>query len=99
MSFKQTLTNPFYFLLLMAGLVFSVTACAYGVLIVRGLQTGALPDPAPSGQRMMAWLDQNGFKLMLAELAVLAAFCFLAIATDSFWERRAAARRVRTERV
>lgn len=93
MSLKQTFTNPFYFLLLLAGLAFSVTACAYGVLIVRGLHLEA--DTAPSGEQLMLWLDRNGFRLMLVELALLAVFCFLAITTDAWWERRAAARRNR----
>ena len=37
MSLRQTFSNPFYFLLMVAGVIFCVTACAYGVMTVRGL--------------------------------------------------------------
>lgn len=88
MSFRRNFANPFYVMLLLAGLVFSITACAYGVMTVRGLKA-PLIDHTGSGNLLMNWLDANGFRLMLIELAVLAMFCALAIGTDSFWERRA----------
>ncbi len=92
MGLKQTFSNPFYALLLLAGLAFSVTACAYGVMTVRALQLNVIDEMPGSGQQLMRWLDAHGFHLMLFELAVLGVFCVLAITTDSYWERRGAAR-------
>ena len=87
MTLRQTLANPFYVLLLMAGVAFSLTACAYGVMTVRGLHRVEASGP---GGLLMGWLDEHGFALMLIELGVLAMFCFLAVTTDAYWERRLA---------
>lgn len=81
--------NPFYPLLVVVGVIFCVTACAYGVMTVKGLQ----PDVATaagtvSDQQLLVWLDVNGFKMMMIELAVLAVMTVAAISTDEYWERR-----------
>ncbi len=86
MGFRQTFSNPFYLLLVLAGIAFSLTACSYGVMTVRGLRV-TTPTPANT-EYFMSWMDEHGFPLMMVELAVLGVFCFLAMATDSFWEKR-----------
>lgn len=91
MTTKKTskFTNPFYPLLVVVGVVFCVTACAYGVMTVKGLQPDTARQAATeSGQQMMLWLDVNGFKLMMIELGLLAITTVSAIATDEFWERK-----------
>lgn len=75
--------NPFYFLLVVTGVVFCLTACTYGVLTVRGLH----PEAPESEFGLLAWMDHYGSGLMLVELAALAVFTFAAMGTDSFWER------------
>lgn len=81
--------NPFYVLLVLTGVAFCVTACAYGVMTVRGLHAATEIRPATqSGLRLMDWLDKNGFRLMMIEIGILAMFTFAAIATDEFWAKR-----------
>ena len=64
-------TNPFYAVLLVMGLVFVVTACAYGVMMVQTLQHGGPPPSA-----MVTWLEANGTWLLAAETAILAVLTF-----------------------
>lgn len=75
--------NPFYLLLVITGVVFCVTACAYGVMTVRGLH----PDAPGSEASMLEWLDRHGFVMLISEVATLAVFTVAAIWTDSYWER------------
>ena len=88
---KRKPINPFYPLLVLVGVAFCVTACAYGVMTVKGLQPDAAQQAASiSGNQFMTWLDDNGFKLMMIQLGVLAVATVAAIVTDEFWERRQA---------
>src|SRR5687768_2112218 len=85
--------NPFYSLLLMAGIAFALTATAYGVMAFREAR------PAPQGavtvrhqnateHPLMAWMSQHGEAALLTELGFLAVFVFGAIGTDGYWQRR-----------
>jgi hypothetical protein len=94
MSLRQTFSNPFYLLLLVAGLIFTITACAYGVMTVRGLRQAA---GSGTSESLMDWLDEYGLWLMLGELAGLAVCCLLAIATDSYWDKRLSAKQPRRQ--
>lgn len=76
--------NPFYALLVVVGVVFAVTATAYGVMTVRKLRHPQEPNPHP----LIEALDEHGAYLLMGELAVLAAASVAAMATDSFWIRR-----------
>ncbi|MDX1947584.1 MAG: hypothetical protein SFU86_19450 [Pirellulaceae bacterium] len=79
--------NPFYPALIVAGVVFAITACAYGAMTVRGL------DPRLADERgLMALLDRHGVAILIVQLVVLAILTCLAIGTDDFWTRRAEAR-------
>lgn len=81
--------NPFFIVLVIAGIVFAVTACAYGVMTFLAMQAG-YADEKPA---LLAFLEEHGSTLLAIELAVLAVATFAAIGTDSFWERRAAEKR------
>lgn len=81
-------TNPFYAVLVVAGVAFTITACAYGVMTVRGMR-GAT-EPAASG--LISFLERHGFRLLMIELGVLAIATVLAMATDDYWTRRGQAR-------
>jgi hypothetical protein len=74
--------NPFYAVLVVAGVTFALTATMYGVMTVRTLDTLA---EEPAG--VMAFMEQHGLKLMIIELVVLALLTFAAIATDDYWIR------------
>ena len=86
--------NPFYVLLVLTGILFFITASAYGVMTVKGLypevvETSGEENRAPGGQSgLLDWLDENGFRLLMVELVVLAIFTFAAIGTDSYWQQR-----------
>lgn len=78
--------NPFYLLLLLAGGIFAVTACAYAVLMVRGIDP-ALQNPAQQSA-LLRFMHENGFQALMVELAVLAVATIGAIGTDDYWARR-----------
>jgi hypothetical protein len=88
---KRRPANPFYVLLVIAGVVFCVTASAYGVMTVKGLHPDIAAQQGASGLLLLAWLDEHGFRLLMGELAVLAVFTFAAIGTDDYWSRCVAA--------
>jgi hypothetical protein len=81
--------NPFYALLLLAGPVFVVTACAYGLMTLRGYRGGPIgAGDAP----LLQYLAEHGTWLLGVELGVLVIASMAAMLTDDFWQRRAAAR-------
>jgi hypothetical protein len=82
---SKKFSNPFYGLLLVAGVLFVVTATAYGVMYVQEIHGAASVGEHP----LMIWLEQHGNAALLAELALLAVGTFGAIGTDEYWQRRA----------
>ena len=82
--------NPFYVLLVITGIVFCITATAYGVMAVRGLYPEET-QVSEAGQQMLLWLDKNGFWMLMIELLALGIFTFGAIALDEMRSRKAAA--------
>ncbi len=86
MSKRKKPVNPFYVLLVLAGLAFLVTACTYGVMSYRAVEMagGALEDDG-----LMRWIDDNGIMLMLAQVGFIGLFSVVAMATDSYWDRLA----------
>lgn len=81
---KPTPANPFYVLLLIVGVLFALTACAYFVMALRG----ASPELSASPHRLIAFLEKYGLTALIVELVVLAVATLGAIATDNYWERR-----------
>jgi hypothetical protein len=88
--------NPFYSLLLVAGITFALTATAYGVMAFRDarpvaaeIQQSASVAPHP----LMAWMSRHGETALIIELVALAIFVVGAIGTDDYWQRREAAQR------
>src|SRR6516164_4756982 len=73
--------NPFYLLLLLASLLFVVTALAYGVVPVleeKATAAGQPPPPSP----LRGALRNSGPKWLLYELAVMALFAVLSMGLD-----------------
>ncbi len=89
---SQKVVNPFYVLLMVVGLVFSITACAYGVMVVKLARPDEQAIETPPDSGMVAWMDEYGTTLLLAELAALAVTTTAAIGTDDYWTQRAARR-------
>ena len=87
-------TNPFYVLLVAIGIAFTVTACAYFVMALRGSTASGPRSPAAaatdvqSPQALIEFLDHHGVKLLVAELALLALATCGAIGTDNWWSAR-----------
>jgi hypothetical protein len=77
--------NPFYGLLLVAGVLFVVTASAYGVMYVQEIHAA----PSVGIHPLMVWLERHGNMALLVELGLLAVGTFGAIGTDEYWQRRA----------
>jgi hypothetical protein len=93
--------NPFYVLLVVAGIVFLVTACAYGLMAVRASRpmnartvgardsTNRPPDPQAGGQHaLMTFLDRHGAEMLTWELIFLGCTTAAAMALDQRRSRR-----------
>jgi len=79
--------NPFYVLLVILGVVFLITACAYGMMAYRAIA----PRGGDSGSHeLTAFLDHYGMQLLGFELALLAGATFGAMWLDQFRARQAA---------
>lgn len=79
--------NPFYFLSLLVGTAFSITAMAYGVMAIRGSRGADVPT-SEAGQRLLKWLDQSGPRVLIIQVALLAVLTFAAIYSDDYWMAR-----------
>jgi hypothetical protein len=89
---SEKFANPFYGLLLAAGIVFALTAVCYGVMAfhdARPLVAQDAPAQAQADHPLLAWMRERGEAALLVELAFLAVFTFGAIGTDDYWQRRA----------
>ncbi len=84
--------NPFYSLLVVVGVAFAITACAYGVMTVKMLQPAGVAEVRESASGLLPFLDKHGLQLLLSELGVLALLTFAAIGTDDYWIARAKAK-------
>jgi hypothetical protein len=95
MSIKQRLRNPFYAIAMLLGLVFTVTACADVVLMMKSGRAGALPHRGEPGYALMDLLDKHGTEILAGELAGLGLCTVAAIRLDHVRDRREFARRQR----
>lgn len=94
---SRKFANPFYALLLVAGIAFALTATAYGVMAFRDARPAeahppSTAEPANIPKRdhpLMIWMRRHGEAALLIELALLALCTFGAIGTDDYWQRRA----------
>ncbi len=84
MSRVKESTNPFYVVLVIAGIIFSVTACAYAVMTFRTLRGSDVAEPA-SG--LMQFMEQHGGTLLAGELLILGIATVAAIALDGYRKR------------
>jgi hypothetical protein len=89
--------NPFYSLLLVAGIAFALTATAYGVMAFREARPAPFDATTTNAETtdqhpLMIWMSNYGEAALLTELGLLAVFVFGAIGTDDYWQRRDAKR-------
>lgn len=75
--------NPFYVLLIVAGVAFGLTACVYGLALLRELKLRRLGQQEPVF--WLAWISRYGVWLLVTELGVLAVATFAAIGLDDYF--------------
>ncbi len=74
--------NPFYVLAGICGVAFTITACAYGMLMLRSNRAAEF---APAGEHgLMNLLDRHGAAILSGEVALLAIFSIAAIGLDHY---------------
>jgi hypothetical protein len=76
-------TNPFYVALLPVGVVFALTACAFVVMTMRGLDPQNLESTG-----LIQLMERRGVSILVGELGLLGVLTFAAIASDDFWQKR-----------
>ena len=81
--------NPFYNLLIVAGTLFAVTACAYGLMILEATHNGAQQQVETSPHPLFGWLRQYGDIAMIIELILMVSLTVAAITMDGYVERKA----------
>jgi hypothetical protein len=86
---KPAGVNPFYVFLIVLGIAFALTACAYSVMTFRAVRVPSVGDESAGGAALLDFLDRHGGQLMAGELALLAVATMGAIGTDRYWMRRA----------
>jgi hypothetical protein len=52
--------NPFYLLAMLFGIVFTITACAFGLMMLRSIRPEGLPQAGDPGFGLMDLLSQHG---------------------------------------
>src|ERR1700730_11658521 len=82
-SMSRERPNPFYLLLLLASLVFVLTALAYAVVPVvekKAKEAGEVPPPSPFRDALRA----DGWKWLLLEVAAMIVFGLASMGLDRF---------------
>lgn len=87
MLLPKRFRNPFYALALLVGLLFTVTACADGILMLKANRAGALPRPGEPGFVLMDLLDRYGTEILVGELVALGICTVAAIRLDHVRDR------------
>jgi len=80
--------NPFYALLVIAGVAFVITACAYGVMAFRQARPDSQPI-AESDTSLLGIMDRHGTLILGGQIGLLAVLTMGAMGTDEYWEKRA----------
>ena len=94
MSKTKTASNPFYAVILIAGVLFAITAFAYFTMSVRDASR-----PGSTSHGFMFVLARYGVQILIVEIVILAVATFGAINTDEYWSRRASDSQENTDQV
>lgn len=79
----KKIINPFFTALVVVGLAFALTACAYTVMSFQSL------DPHAADQGLSTLMKRHGLMILVVELGLLAVLTVAAISTDEYWVKRA----------
>lgn len=74
--------HPLYLLVGALGVLFTVTACAYGVMSFRDLRGGGAYSAAEHDAGLMRLLRERGGVILAGEIAALAVASVAAMASD-----------------
>jgi len=80
--------NPFYALLVLLGIAFTITACAYTVMSFRANKLDLNPQENADDEGLMNLLRQRGGTIMAIEVALLGVTTVAAIGLDQFRQNR-----------
>jgi len=86
---KTKSINPFYVLCVIVGVAFTLTACGYGLLMIRtnrGLP--AAGDDVAAPHPLLALLDRHGMTILVVEVVLLAVISIAAITLDHYRGKR-----------
>jgi len=90
MAKKKDRINPFYVLLVIVGVIFFITACAYGLMALKSFSPAGAQANSAAGERLLRFMNDWGMSLMIGELVLLGISTFAAMATDSYWSAQSA---------
>jgi len=79
--------NPWSLPLVLAGIVFTLTASAYAVTAIQQLDAGAATASPDAGPGLIQFLDRYGAALMFGELVLLAGLAAAAVVSER-WRTR-----------
>jgi hypothetical protein len=88
MSQRRQSINPFHFLTGLLGTIFTVTACGYGLLMVRANRGPAADDTHP----LMRLLNSHGATILVVEVGLLGLAAVAAILLDHYRGKSGASR-------
>jgi hypothetical protein len=81
--------NPFYVLSGILGFAFTVTACAYGYMMLAANRGLMAPGAAGSEHPLLSLLDAHGMAILAIEVALLGISSIAAIVLDHYRGKRA----------
>jgi hypothetical protein len=93
MANPKPAVNPFYVLCVLAGVAFTVTACAYGVMMLWANRGFGVSGDVLTEHPLMNLLDRYGMIILGVEVAVLVAVSVAAIMLDHYRGKRIKAER------
>ena len=85
---RRRAINPFYPIVVVTGVLFCITAFAYGVMMVRQLREAGGLHSAERPEGFTELIDKYGVLLMTGELVALGLSTVAAMATDRLFSRR-----------
>ncbi len=89
--------NPFYSLLVVLGVAFVITACSYGLVLLRSTRPMDAMRAGNAQNPLLQLMQRHGQTILFVELGVLLFATVGCITTDDYWERRSAARQADDE--
>ena len=91
MSKSKEPNNPFYVVTAVVGVAFTITACGYGLLMLRANRAAASLASEPL-HPLMNLLDKHGILILGIEVGLLAVASVSAIVLDHYRGKRMASR-------